>query len=87
MNTSPCRQLQTIHDTEGRVLGGQCAAGRSFPSDCHGCAAYDPLLDQTERTVCEVWTRVMGYHRPVSNFNAGKRAEHEERRYFEEPQA
>lgn len=34
--------------------------------------------------VCEVWTRVMGYHRPVSAFNPGKRSEHEERKHFEE---
>lgn len=39
-------------------------------------------LQDSERTRCEVWTRVMGYHRPVSAFNAGKRAEHAERRYF-----
>jgi hypothetical protein len=37
-----------------------------------------------ERTRCEVWTRVMGYHRPISAFNAGKRAEHAERCYFTE---
>ena len=30
-------------------------------------------------TVCEVWTRVMGYHRPVSSFNIGKKGEHAER--------
>jgi hypothetical protein len=41
-------------------------------------------LKTEERTRCEVWTRVMGYHRPVSAFNAGKRAEHAERRYFTE---
>jgi len=41
-------------------------------------------LRDEERTRCEVWTRVMGYHRPVSAFNAGKRAEHGERRYFVE---
>ncbi|MET3984544.1 ribonucleoside triphosphate reductase [Streptomyces sp. PvR034] len=28
---------------------------------------------------CEVWTRVMGYHRPVSSFNIGKKGEHAER--------
>ncbi|HLS87748.1 MAG TPA: ribonucleoside triphosphate reductase, partial [Burkholderiales bacterium] len=33
---------------------------------------------------CEIWTRVMGYHRPVSSFNRGKRGEFEERRFFEE---
>ncbi len=44
-------------------------------------------LKAEERTRCEVWTRVMGYHRPVSAFNAGKRAEHAQRRYFcEQPQ-
>jgi hypothetical protein len=44
-------------------------------------------LRDEERTRCEIWTRVMGYHRPVSAFNAGKRAEHGERCYFsEEPQ-
>jgi hypothetical protein len=41
-------------------------------------------LRDDERTRCEVWTRVMGYHRPVAAFNAGKRAEHAERRYFTE---
>lgn len=41
-------------------------------------------LDAAKRTRCEVWTRVMGYHRPVSEFNAGKRSEHRERRHFRE---
>ncbi len=45
----------------------------------------DPIeLKNEERTRCEVWTRVMGYHRPVAAFNAGKRSEHRERRYFVE---
>lgn len=39
-------------------------------------------LRDEERTRCEVWTRVMGYHRPVSEFNAGKQSEHAERRHF-----
>ncbi len=32
----------------------------------------------------EFWTRVMGYHRPVSSFNKGKQGEFHERRFFEE---
>jgi len=32
---------------------------------------------------CEVWTRVMGYFRPIASFNIGKKGEAEERRYFE----
>jgi len=43
-----------------------------------------PLPDH-ERQRCEVWTRVMGYHRPVSEFNPGKQSEHHERRHFAEP--
>lgn len=41
------------------------------------------LCDE-ERQRCEVWTRVMGYHRPVTSFNPGKRSEHSERRHFVE---
>jgi len=37
-----------------------------------------------ERQECEVWTRVMGYYRPVSEFNIGKKSEHAERLYFRE---
>lgn len=29
-----------------------------------------------------VWTRVMGYHRPVASFNHGKKGEHAERKHF-----
>jgi len=36
------------------------------------------------RTKCEVWTRVMGYHRPVSQYNQGKKAEFYSRRCFSE---
>ena len=41
-------------------------------------------LTEDERQRCEVWTRVMGYHRPVASFNVGKKGEHLERRFFRE---
>jgi hypothetical protein len=41
-------------------------------------------LKDEERTRCEVWTRVMGYHRPVTSFNKGKKSEHRERQFFVE---
>jgi len=34
--------------------------------------------------LCEVWTRVMGYHRPVSQYNKGKKSEYKERVCFTE---
>lgn len=42
---------------------------------------------QPQRQRCEVWTRVMGYHRPVSAFNPGKQSEHRERAHFNESAA
>jgi len=44
-------------------------------------------LTDGERQRCEVWTRVMGYHRPVASFNIGKKGEHCERRFFREERA
>ncbi len=37
-----------------------------------------------ERTKCLVYTRVMGYHRPVESFNIGKKGEHRQRTHFSE---
>lgn len=47
-------------------------------------ASAGTVLTAAERQPCEVWTRVMGYHRPVSSFNIGKKGEHQERRFFQE---
>ena len=49
--------------------------------------ARSVTLADDERQRCEVWTRVMGYHRPVASFNIGKKGEHAERRFFTEAQA
>jgi len=42
----------------------------------------DSLKDK--RTKCTIYTRVMGYHRPVESFNIGKKGEHKERVQFKE---
>jgi ribonucleoside-triphosphate reductase (formate) len=36
---------------------------------------------------CEVYTRVVGYYRPVSGFNPGKKAEFAERKPLKNPQS
>ncbi len=41
-------------------------------------------LREEDRQRCEIWTRVMGYHRPVSSFNIGKKGEYHERKFFSE---
>lgn len=57
-------------------IEGFCNIGRP---DCECTASCSATLP---RTRVEVWTRVMGYHRPVSCFNEGKKAEHAERVQF-----
>lgn len=46
----------------------------------------DQILEENQdlRTKCLVYTRVMGYHRPVESFNIGKKGEHKQRTYFKE---
>ena len=41
-------------------------------------------LHKDKRQKCIVYTRVMGYHRPVESFNIGKSGEHKERQHFKE---
>lgn len=41
-------------------------------------------INADKRTKCECWTRAMGYIRPVSCFNIGKKSEFKERKYFTE---
>ena len=50
-------------------------------------ALSEIVLSDAERQPCEIWTRVMGYHRPVASFNIGKKGEHYERRFFDEKRA
>lgn len=40
--------------------------------------------DNSKRTPCEVFTRVMGYIRPVSQYNIWKKSEFYWRQYFTE---
>jgi len=41
-------------------------------------------LRDEDRTRCEVWSRVMGYFRPVSSWNEGKRSEFRDRTPYED---
>ena len=42
-------------------------------------------LKDEERQRCEIWSRVMGYHRPISSFNIGKKQEYADRKNYIEP--
>ena len=43
----------------------------------------DEILNDEDRQECEIWTRVMGYFRPVSQFNIGKKGEYKERVFYD----
>ena len=59
-----------------------CPAHGYLAGEHHVCPTCE---EDGVTTTCEVWTRVMGYHRPVSSFNIGKQGEHAERVPFLEP--
>ncbi len=58
---------------------------------CDGFGCFGSIVEKQaielpneERVHCEVWTRVMGYYRPVSAFNKGKQSEYKDRKCFSE---
>lgn len=52
--------------------------------DTHGyIAGENPACPHCGKAT-QVWTRVMGYHRPLASFNLGKKGEHRGRTHFNE---
>ncbi|MEI6118720.1 MAG: hypothetical protein WCP92_05865 [bacterium] len=45
---------------------------------------YNKEGQEIQRTPCQVFSRVMGYLRPVNNFHIGKKSEFYSRKYFDE---
>ncbi len=39
-------------------------------------------IENTEGTKCEVYSRIVGYHRPVENWNDGKKDEFSHRKDY-----
>jgi|UPI0003A345C0 hypothetical protein len=78
--TLPCDSLTMLSGTPECMRGLQIDAHQ-----CATCAEY--AVETYVRTRCEVWTRVMGYHRPTSQFNKGKQQEHRDRLVFRESPA
>ena len=40
------------------------------------------IIPESKRTKCEVYSRVVGYLRPVSQYNPGKKSEFKDRKVF-----
>lgn len=45
-------------------------------------AKLEQELANVKGTECEVYARIVGYYRPIKNWNAGKKAENDIRRLF-----
>lgn len=56
--------------------------GISRHADCKTIKADDNISVNEKRTKCEVYSRVIGYLRPVSQWNRGKQQEFKERKVF-----
>jgi len=52
--------------------------------DTHGYLSGEQVRCPHCQKKTKVWTRVMGYFRPVDSFNTGKKGEHQERKMFKE---
>ena len=52
--------------------------------DCDPTVGKVQMADGRIRQTTERWSRVMGYHRPVSEWNVGKQQEFADRKFFEE---
>jgi len=65
------------------ILNG-ALRGRLIKSNLKGVDMKFPKELEAKRTKCIVYTRAMGYLRPVESFNIGKVGEHKQRVLFEE---
>lgn len=65
------------------ILNG-APCGRLIKLNLKGVDMKFPKELEAKRTKCIVYTRVMGYLRPVESFNIGKVGEHKQRVLFEE---
>jgi hypothetical protein len=49
---------------------------------CESCFEKNPNIELRKVNYCEVYSRIVGYMRPVSNWNDGKRAEWRDRTFL-----
>ena len=50
-------------------------------------AIVDDMIENAKGTTCEVYARIVGYYRAVSNWNKGKKEEFKKRKLFVEEKA
>jgi ribonucleoside-triphosphate reductase len=76
-------QISCTANTENEIIvvGGAVYKPRKrIFLKCDTCFEKEPVLKNFEK--CEVYSRVVGYLRPVNQWNKGKKAEWKERKEF-----
>jgi anaerobic ribonucleoside-triphosphate reductase len=66
------QELEEMELSQADAEKAKEPAGRWYV--CHNCRFASPA--------CEIWSRVVGYLRPIQNWNKGKVAEFEERKEY-----
>ena len=80
---------KVIQEANGELLDGKCLKyvdtdeAEYFVVRCNSCFDKDKSL--TNYKPAEVFTRTVGYYRPVQNFHKGKVAEYKDRLTFNNP--
>jgi anaerobic ribonucleoside-triphosphate reductase len=58
-----------------------------MPAIDHHSSEQEDSPDQELKVPCEVYSRIVGYLRPVQNWHEGKRQEFRERKTYKVPEA
>jgi ribonucleoside-triphosphate reductase len=72
------------HDCKQKIKKGDYYMGYTYGEEtfmkCKECHEKDPILRNFQE--CEVYSRVVGYIRPVSQWNKGKSEEYSDRKEY-----
>ena len=79
--TVTIREIPDGFQVEGGAVYEPEAGSGKFWLKCDRCFEIGPVL--TEFQPCEVYSRVVGYLRPISQWNGGKQAEFALRKTFD----
>lgn len=74
--------LLTCHDCGKEIISSPISFKVGFNEffKCQDCYKTDPILRNFQE--CEVYSRIVGYIRPVKNWNESKRTEFGDRKVF-----
>lgn len=78
---------EKIEEVNDELIGGKELKFKDGDSEyfvfrCNDCFAKDQSLKNYQK--CEVFSRVVGYMRPVGNWNKGKQEEYKDRKVFKQ---